>query len=177
LEAELVAEQDLSLVAYDVLVQLAEAPGRRLRMTELAAAVLLSRSGVTRLVNRMERAGMVSRSPAASDGRGVVASLTPTGLDRLRVAARTHLDGVVRHFVDVLDEVELGPFGRICQRLAQAVSTLDEEPAGLDDRMERAQVASGSNGGRSPGDSGGCGGVDGVVNDEGGVAAGNPFGL
>ena len=73
LEAELLAEQDLSLAAYDVLVQLAEAPERRLRMTELAELVLLSRSGVTRLVDRMEKSGLVSRCPVESDGRGVAA--------------------------------------------------------------------------------------------------------
>ena len=91
LESELVAEQDLSLAAYDVLVQLAEAPERRLRMTELADAVLLSRSGVTRLVDRMESAGLVSRNRVASDGRGIAAQLTDAGLSRLRVASRTHL--------------------------------------------------------------------------------------
>jgi DNA-binding MarR family transcriptional regulator len=118
LEAELVAEQRLSLAAYDVLVQLAEAPDRRLRMTELADAVLLSRSGVTRLVDRLERAGLVTRSRVASDGRGVAAELTPAGLDRLRRATRTHLAGVVRHFVAVLDAEDLAALERISRRLA-----------------------------------------------------------
>ena len=117
LEAELVAEQDLSLASYDVLVQLAEAPGRRLRMTELADAVLLSRSGVTRLVDRLERAGLVSRCPVEGDGRGVAAELTPAGLTRLRVAARTHLAGVVRHFVARLDADDLAALERISRRL------------------------------------------------------------
>ncbi len=80
LETELVAEQKLSLAAYDVLVQLAEAPDRRLRMTELADAVLLSRSGVTRLVDRLEKSGLVARCPVESDGRGVAAELTEAGL-------------------------------------------------------------------------------------------------
>src|SRR4051812_41036011 len=66
LENELEAEQKLSLASYDVLVQLAEAPNRRLRMTELADAVLLSRSGVTRLVDRLERVGLVARCPVES---------------------------------------------------------------------------------------------------------------
>src|SRR4051794_19257333 len=98
LEAELVAEQGLSLVSYDVLVQLAEAPGRRLRMAELADRVLLSRSGVTRLVDRLERAGLVARQRVMADGRGVIAELTECGLERLRTASGTHLAGVVRHF-------------------------------------------------------------------------------
>jgi len=118
LEAELVAEQDLSLAAYDVLVQLAEAPDRRLRMTELADAVLLSRSGVTRLVDRMERAGLVERSRVAGDGRGVAAELTAEGLQRLRVASRTHLAGVLQHFVARLDADDLCALERISRVLA-----------------------------------------------------------
>lgn len=118
LESELVAEQDLSLAAYDVLVQLAEAPDRRLRMTELADAVLLSRSGVTRLVDRMERAGLVARSRVEGDGRGVAAELTDKGFQRLRVASRTHLAGVVRHFVARLDVDDLCALERISRRLS-----------------------------------------------------------
>ncbi|GAA4690167.1 MarR family transcriptional regulator [Pseudonocardia yuanmonensis] len=117
LETELVAEQELSLAAYDVLVQLAEAPGRRLRMTELADAVLLSRSGVTRLVDRLERAGLVRRARVESDGRGVTAGLTAAGLDRLRTASRTHLRGVTSHFARRLDADDLAALERICSRL------------------------------------------------------------
>lgn len=120
LEEELLAEQSLSLAAYDVLVQLTEAPDRRLRMTELADAVLLSRSGVTRLVDRMERDGLVRRQRIDSDGRGVVAALTEAGLQRLRVASRTHLAGVMRHFVAVLESDELIEFGCTCEHLAEA---------------------------------------------------------
>ncbi|WP_219412886.1 MarR family winged helix-turn-helix transcriptional regulator [Pseudonocardia nigra] len=119
LESELVAEQDLSLAAYDVLVQLAEAPDRRRRMTELADAVLLSRSGVTRLVDRLERAGLVTRSPVANDGRGVAAELTRAGLGRLRTASRTHLRGIGTHFAARLHEDDLGALERISRRLAE----------------------------------------------------------
>lgn len=118
LEAELVAEQRLSLGSYDVLVQLAEAPRRRLRMAELADAVLLSRSGVTRLVDRMERSGLVVRERVAGDGRGVVAALTERGFDTLRTASRTHLAGIVRHFVAHLDPDELAHMGRLSGKLA-----------------------------------------------------------
>lgn len=118
LEAELLAEQDLSLASYDVLVQLAEAPDRRLRMTELADAVLLSRSGVTRLVDRLEKGGLVARCPVESDGRGVAARLTDAGLDRLRIASRTHLRGVAHHFVNRLDEADLRILERISRHLA-----------------------------------------------------------
>jgi len=118
LEVELLAEQDLPLASYDVLVQLAEAPDRRLRMTELADAVLLSRSGVTRLVDRLEKGGLVARCPVESDGRGVAARLTDAGLDRLRTASRTHLRGITQHFVDRLDEADLHVLERISRRLA-----------------------------------------------------------
>lgn len=87
-------------------------------MTELADAVLLSRSGVTRLVDRLERASLVGRERADGDGRGIVAVLTPLGLDRLRNAAGTHLDGVARHFAGSFQAGELEPFGRTCDRLA-----------------------------------------------------------
>ena len=108
LEAELLATENLSLAFYDVLVQLSESPGGTLRMTDLAEAVLLSRSGVTRLVERLEQGGLVERQPAAEDGRGVQAVLTAAGQERLRVAARTHLAGVNEHFV-----APLGPQGLV----------------------------------------------------------------
>jgi DNA-binding MarR family transcriptional regulator len=117
LETELVAEHPITLGAYDVLVQLAEAPERRLRMAELADAVLLSRSGVTRLVDRLEVAGMVTRERFGGDGRGVVAVITTKGVDTLRAAARTHLAGVVRHFVDHMNPAELAAISELCSRL------------------------------------------------------------
>ena len=95
-------------------------------MTELADAVLLSRSGVTRLVDRLERGGLVSRARVDSDGRGVVAVLTPLGLDRLRAATGTHLVGVASHFAEVFGEGELERFGRLCGRLADQAKPLTE---------------------------------------------------
>lgn len=118
LEADLVAGPRLSLASYDVLVQLAEAPGRRLRMTELADAVLLSRSGVTRLVDRLEREGMVVRAPVAEDGRGVAATITELGVERLRGASRLHLEGVARYFAARLDPADLAELRRISERLS-----------------------------------------------------------
>lgn len=108
LEAELVAEHDLPLASYDVLVQLSEAPDGRLRMTELADRVLLSRSGLTRLVDRLVRDGLVERQACAEDARGMLAVLTPAGLDRLRRAWPTHLRGVAG-YLDRLssDEVQM----------------------------------------------------------------------
>lgn len=131
LENELLAAQQLSLASYDVLVQLAEAPGHRLRMTELADAVLLSRSGVTRLVDRLEKGGLVARARVDSDGRGVVAVLTQDGYDRLKAATGTHLSGVARHFAGSLAGDELVAFGRTCERLAAAkgeAATIERHP-------------------------------------------------
>src|ERR1700712_5148303 len=90
LEAELVAEHELPLASYDVLLQLAEAEDRSLRMIELADRVLLSRSGLSRLVDRLVREGLVERAPCLEDARGTLAVLTPAGLQRLRQASGTH---------------------------------------------------------------------------------------
>ncbi|HEY9392448.1 MAG TPA: MarR family transcriptional regulator [Mycobacteriales bacterium] len=94
LERDLVRAHGLPLSWYDVLVQLSEAPGHRLRMTELADRVLLSRSGLTRLVDRLTATGLVSREADPTDARGTFTVLTDDGFDRLREAAPTHLRGV-----------------------------------------------------------------------------------
>jgi DNA-binding MarR family transcriptional regulator len=104
LDEELQAAHRLSLAEYDALLQLARTPGRQLRMSVLADRVLLSRSGITRLVDRLEAAGMVQRSACVTDARGAEAILTPAGLDRLRAASSTHLAGVQRYFLDVVAE-------------------------------------------------------------------------
>ncbi len=118
LEAELAAQADLPLAHYDVLVQLACAPSGRLRMHELAERVLLSRSGVTRLVDRLEVEGLVRRATCTSDARGAFAALTDAGLARLRGATPVHLDGVRRHFADLLRPAELDQLATLSERLA-----------------------------------------------------------
>jgi DNA-binding MarR family transcriptional regulator len=107
LDAELRATHELSLHEYEVLLILSHAPEQRLRMTELAASVVLSQSGLTRLVDRLVRAGSVERTRCASDGRGLNAELTPAGTATLEQARPTHLAGVRRLFVDRFDEDEL----------------------------------------------------------------------
>jgi DNA-binding MarR family transcriptional regulator len=118
LEAELESEQAMPLANYDVLVQLAEAPEQSLRMSELASSVLLSRSGLTRLVDRLEREGLVERRPCLDDARGTLAVLTPAGLQRLSEAWVTHLRGVREHMVSLFDERELETLGELFKRLA-----------------------------------------------------------
>src|SRR5438132_13683130 len=103
LDEELQAAHGLSLAEYDALLQIAHSPGRRVRMNVLANRVLLSRSGITRLVDRLEAHGSVERMACSTDARGQEAALTPAGLDRLRTAAGTHLDGVRRYFLGRFD--------------------------------------------------------------------------
>lgn len=104
LDAELLAKIDLPLSSYDVLIYLQAAPGKKLRMAELADSVLLSRSGVTRLVDRLEREGLIVRETCESDGRGSFAVLTDDGEELLARARPTHLASVrerfLRHFSD-----------------------------------------------------------------------------
>lgn len=108
LDAELREAHDLSLVEYEVLMYLLDAPGHRLRMSELAdELILLSRSGLTRLVDRLEASDLVRRRPSAEDGRGFFAELTPAGRKRVTAARRSHLGGVRCHFTSKLDAVGL----------------------------------------------------------------------
>jgi DNA-binding MarR family transcriptional regulator len=117
LEQELQADQGIALTDYDVLVQLAAADERRLRMSELADRLLLSRSGVTRLVDRLVADGFVERVMCESDRRGQWASLTDAGRERLRDASPTHLAGVERHFLDRFNADELPALERMLERV------------------------------------------------------------
>src|SRR5690348_3085254 len=94
LQADLQAEHDLALGSYEVLLHLAEAPDGRLRMNDLADRVLLSRSGLTRLVDRLQRDGLVERELCHDDARGLFASITPDGRERVRAATPTHRQGI-----------------------------------------------------------------------------------
>ena len=117
LERELAAEAGMPLGWYDVLLQLVEAPDRRLRMAELADLVLLSRSGLTRLVDRLQAEGLVRREPSKDDARGTYTVLTPAGFERLRRAAPVHLDGVARHWLSHFDDDELRQLGALLRRI------------------------------------------------------------
>jgi DNA-binding MarR family transcriptional regulator len=107
LEAQMMGAHGLTLSDYDVLVQLARAPDNRMRNIELAKAVVLTRSGVTRLVDGLERDGLVERSSCPEDKRGTLIKLTDEGGRRLREAAETHLNGVRELFLE-----KIGPEGR-----------------------------------------------------------------
>lgn len=120
LERELQDEQDLSLADYDVLFQLAASEQGRLRMSELAERLLLSRSGATRLVDRLESAGYVARASCATDRRGLWAHLTEAGRDRLEEAMPTHLRGICEHFIDRIPDTELDQLQRTLERVTEA---------------------------------------------------------
>ena len=107
LDAELVRREGLPLRSYEVLISLADAPDGRLRMGELADALLLSQSGLTRLVDRLERDGFVARERCADDARGYHAVITRAGRSKLTRARPAHLDGVRRLFLTRLDRDEL----------------------------------------------------------------------
>jgi DNA-binding MarR family transcriptional regulator len=124
LDRELREVHGISLGDYDVLVHLSEAPTGSLRMSELAERVLLSRSGITRRLDRLVVDGMVRRTPCADDRRGAMAQITEAGWQRLAAAAPTHVAGVRRYVIDPLGDL-----------------------AGLADGLERIEKALESGGG------------------------------
>jgi len=106
LEIDLAQATGLALADFDVLAQLANAGGE-LRMTELAARALISRSGMTRRVTRLANEGLVRRANADADGRGVVVALTDAGVARLTETLPVHLRGISELFIAQLDDQEL----------------------------------------------------------------------
>jgi len=118
LDAELEAAHGLTLSEYEVLLRLAQADGRRLRMSELADRVLLTRSRITRLVDGLEAAGLVRRATCPSDARGLFAELTGAGASRLAAAGGTHVAGVRERFSGRFGEAELDELARQLRRLA-----------------------------------------------------------
>ena len=117
LDADLRAAHDISLHEYEVLLVLSRAPEQRLRMSELASSVVLSQSGLTRLVDRLVRAGSVERTRCESDRRGLNAELTRSGKATLEQARPTHLAGIHRLFVDRFDAGELGLLAGLWERV------------------------------------------------------------
>ena len=117
LDADLVAAHGLPLRSYEVLLFLAGAQGHRLRMTELSESVLLTASGVSRLVDRLEERGLVTRERCDLDGRGLYAVITRAGLDKFHEARATHLAGVRRLFVGRLTPDELAALSTCWDRV------------------------------------------------------------
>ena len=118
LEADLVEASGLTLSEYKVLVDLSEAPGRSLRMHQLVTSNLLTNSGMTRVVDRLERDGFIERTRSADDGRGHVAVLTRAGLRRLQGAYPSHLASVRANVVDHLGTMNLRALARALEAIA-----------------------------------------------------------
>jgi DNA-binding MarR family transcriptional regulator len=122
LDAQMRAAHGLSVSAYEVLLFLVEVPGHRLRMSDIADRVLLSRSGCTRLVDRLARLGYVTRSAADGDGRGLYAELTESGVKMANAARVTHRAGIRRYFLDALSARDQAALGASWRRLDEAAA-------------------------------------------------------
>jgi DNA-binding MarR family transcriptional regulator len=122
-ERDLKATSELSMAEYEVLVQLSEAPDRRLRMSELATRTLASRSRLSHQISRMESDGLVRREECLTDKRGWWAVLTDHGWNILVAAAPAHVESVRRHLVDVLTEDELLSLGRVLDKVITPLQT------------------------------------------------------
>ena len=130
LDAQMHAEHGLSLSAYEVLMFLADAPEHRMRMSEIARAVLLSRSGCTRLVDRLVDQGYLTRHAATTDGRGLYAQLTDAGLNKVNAARSTHHQGIRQCFLEHLTTTDQIALGDIWTRLQRHSTTTSEDHSG-----------------------------------------------
>jgi DNA-binding MarR family transcriptional regulator len=119
-EAELMAECDLPLPWHEVLVRLARSEDGRVRMQELARAVLLSKSGLSRLADRMEGAGLIERTACPTDRRGTFAAITEEGRRRLKEAEPVFRRGVEAHFAGRLSGEELQSLAVLLRKVVDA---------------------------------------------------------
>lgn len=119
IDGELASAGAIPLHWYDVLIELYEAPERRLRMHELAQNVVLSRSGLTRLVDRLEKEEFLRREIDANDRRGFYVILTDRGLEAMRAAWKTYEAGIARYFAAYLNDDEAALFSRVLGRIVE----------------------------------------------------------
>ena len=117
LETDLMDRHGIPLAWYDVLARLVEADEHRLRMSDFADRVMLSPSGLTRLVDRLVEAGLLCREPSENDARGSYAVLTDQGYERLRSATGTHLRGILDYVLSRFTDAELDQISRYLARL------------------------------------------------------------
>jgi DNA-binding MarR family transcriptional regulator len=118
LDADLVAAHGLPLNAFEVLMRVSHADGGQVRMTELARQVVLSLSGLSRLVDRLEREGLLERRSCPSDARGFFATITPAGRTRLAEAQSDYLAGVRARFLERFSPAELAQMAAFWDRVA-----------------------------------------------------------
>jgi len=117
LDRELVSDHGLTINDYEVLLRLARAPDRMLRRVDLAQQVLLTPSGITRLLDGLQRCGFVEKASCDTDARVVYAKLTDDGLDRLRTATKSHVASIRSLFCERLSDQELQTLGGLLTRL------------------------------------------------------------
>lgn len=122
----------MHLSEYELVSMLSEAPGQRMRMSQLADRIVQSRSRVTHTAGRLERRGWVSRCSVPGDGRGVEITLTPAGTEALLQAADIHVASVRRHLVDRLDDEQLRALGEAMAVIRDGLAP-DHHEIGLDD--------------------------------------------
>lgn len=120
IEHELDRKGLIPLIWYDVLVAISSAPGRKIRMSSLANELVLTRSGATRLVDKLETAKLVQRKSVFEDGRGAVATLTPAGREALRAAWPVYARGINQLFLSHLSARDVNTFARVFDRVRQA---------------------------------------------------------
>jgi len=123
LDAELDAAVDLPFRWYDVLVNIEDVEGG-LPMNEVASRILASKSGLTRVIDKMAVAGLVGRERPEDNRRVVLVSITPKGLDTLHAARRVHRDGIRRHFTEHLTDAELKALARALEKVRGHVRPL-----------------------------------------------------
>ncbi|MET8087993.1 MarR family transcriptional regulator [Micromonospora sp. NPDC005197] len=119
LDRELQRDAGMPHAYYEILVRLSEAPGRQLRMSDLADAAGSSRSRLSHAVARLEAAGWVRREDCPTDRRGQIAVLTDDGFATLAAAAPGHVEGVRRHLFDALSPAQVDQLRRISETLAE----------------------------------------------------------
>ena len=129
LDAELVAAHGLTEGDYAVLVNLSEAPERRMRMCDLSTVLHLSASGLTRRLDGLVKQGLVAREPATDDRRVTMAVLTDAGMAKLEGAAPMHVDGVRRHLVDRLTRPQLRQLGEALKAIQATCPSLAAQPS------------------------------------------------
>ena len=124
LHRELQDAHGMTIADYEVLVQLSERDGQQMRMTQLAGRIAASKSRLSHQISRMERAGLVRRLECPDDARGVIAKLTDKGMDLLRAAAPTHVQGVRDHLIDLLTPDEQAALGTMFERVLKHLDDL-----------------------------------------------------
>jgi len=125
---DLGADSGLSDADYDVLSTLSEAPGHRMRLSELAASIFWSVSRLSHHVTRMQQRGLVTRDECPSDGRGAVLVLTDAGWNTIRAAAEQHVASVRRHFIDLLTPEQIEALAGIADKVVDHLGEIPTPP-------------------------------------------------